>query len=161
MPATVPPGNAARTGEIAGAMPARAGEGAGMKHFTTVVEVERARGPLHARDREIAYLYLDLGLSAAECGRRLYLSQTLVLRRLAACGIARRPAGGSPFRLDDRQLERAAFLYVRAGLSLAAIARLEGVHPNAVRHRLRAAGVALRPPGRQAAFGLGGRDAAT
>jgi DNA-binding CsgD family transcriptional regulator len=160
MPATLLRDSRARTGEIAGATARRRGHGVGMKRFATVAEVERARGPLHARDREIAYLYLDLGLSAAECGRRLYLSQTLVLRRLAACGVARRPAGGSALRLDDRQLERAAFLYVRAGLSLAAIARLEGIYPNAVRHRLRAAGVALRPQGRQAAFGLGGRDSA-
>ncbi len=101
-------------------------------------------------------MYLDLGLSAAECGRRLYLSQTVVLRRLAASGIARRAPGGSRPRLDNRTLERAAFLYVRVGLSLTAIARLEGVHPNAVRHRLRAAGVALRPPGGQAAAGLAG-----
>lgn len=118
------------------------------RHFTTVDEVERVRGPLHARDRQIAYLYLDLGLSATQCGRRVYLSQGAVLRRLAACGIARRPPGGSPPRLHARLIERAAFLYEQVGLSLAAIAALEGVHPNAVRHRLRAAGVALRPPGR-------------
>jgi hypothetical protein len=99
-------------------------------------------------------LYLDLGLSAAECGRRLYLSQTVVLRRLAASGVARRAAGGSRPRLDNRTLQRTAFLYLRLGLSLTAIARLEGVHPNAVRHRLRAAGVALRPRGGQATAGL-------
>jgi hypothetical protein len=118
------------------------------RSFATVEEVERARGPLNACDQEIAYLYLDLGLSAAQCGRRLYLSQSAVLRRLAACGIARRPPGGSDPRLAHRQLERAVFLYVRLGLSLAAVAKVEGIQPNAVRHRLRAAGVALRPPGR-------------
>jgi hypothetical protein len=117
--------------------------------FATVDEVELAHGPLRARDREIAYLYLDLGLSAHECGRRLYLSETVVLHRLAACGIARRRAGGSRPRLEHRQIQRAAFLYARLGLSLAAIADLEGVYPNAVRHRLRAAGIALRPRGRR------------
>jgi DNA-directed RNA polymerase specialized sigma24 family protein len=116
--------------------------------FAGVDAVERRYGPLPPRDREIAYLYLDVGLSAAECGRRLYLSQSTVLRRLAACGIARRPAGGSPPRIAHRQAERAAFLYARLGLSLAAIAALEGVHPNAVRHRLLAAGVTLRSRGR-------------
>jgi hypothetical protein len=117
------------------------------RRFATVEEVERAHGPLHARDRQIAYLYLDLGLTAEECGRRVYASESAVLRRLAACGIARRPRGGSGPRLDARHFERTAFLYDRLGLSLSAIARLEGVHPNAVRHRLLAAGVALRPPG--------------
>jgi hypothetical protein len=117
------------------------------RHFATVEEVERAHGPLPARDREIAYLYLDLGLTAAECGRRVFASESAVLRRLAVCGIARRPTGGSGPRLDARVFERTAFLYDRLGLSLAAVARLEGVHPNAVRHRLRAAGVAVRPPG--------------
>ena len=121
------------------------------RRFATVDEVEQVRGPLHARDRQIAYLYLDLGLSAAQCGRRVYLSQAAVLRRLDACGIARRPSGGSPPRLDDRQLAKTAFLYVEMGLSLAAFAAVEGVHPNAVRHRLRAAGVPLRRPGRRAA----------
>ena len=114
------------------------------RRFASVEDVERTYGPLLVLDREIAYHYLDLGLSAAECGRRLHLSQTVVLRRLAACGIARRPPGGSPPRLDDRQLERAAFLYERVGLSLAEVARIEGIYPNAVRHRLRAAGVPLR-----------------
>jgi DNA-directed RNA polymerase specialized sigma24 family protein len=118
------------------------------RRFAGVEAVERRYGSLAPRDREIAYLYLDLGLSAAECGRRLYLSPSTVLRRLAACGIARRPAGGSPLRLGHRQVERAAFLYARVGLSLAAIAAVEDIHPNAVRHRLRAAGVALRPRGR-------------
>jgi hypothetical protein len=118
-----------------------------VRRFETVAEVERAYGPLPVRDREIAYLYLDLGLTAAECGRRVYASESAVLRRLAACGVARRPTGGSGPRLDAREFERTAFLYARLGLSLAAIARLEGVHPNPVRHRLRAAGVALRPPG--------------
>jgi DNA-directed RNA polymerase specialized sigma24 family protein len=51
--------------------------------------------------------------------------------------------------LEHRQIQRAAFLYARLGLSLAAIADLEGVYPNAVRHRLRAAGIALRPRGRR------------
>jgi DNA-directed RNA polymerase specialized sigma24 family protein len=129
---------------------------ASRRSFLSVDAVERRSGPLAPRDREIAYLYLDLGLSAAECGRRLYLSPSTVLRRLAACGIPRRPAGGSPPRLGHRQAERAAFLYARLGLSIAAIAALEGVHPNAVRHRLLAAGVALRPRGRvSAATGRG------
>jgi hypothetical protein len=114
------------------------------RRFTSVADVEETRGPLLALDRRIAFHYLDLGLSAAETGRRLHISQTLVLRRLAAAGIARRPAGGSPPRLDDRQLRRTAFLYGRLGLSLAEVARIEGVYPNAVRHRLRAAGVPLR-----------------
>jgi hypothetical protein len=122
------------------------------RQFTTVDEVERVRGPLHARDRQIAHLYLDLGLSAAQCGRRVYLSQAAVLRRLAACGIARRPAGGSAPRLDARELERTAFLYAQAGLSLATIAAMEDLHPNAVRHRLQAAGVPLRRPGRRASL---------
>jgi hypothetical protein len=117
------------------------------RSFTSVDEVEQSRGPLLALDRRIAFHYLDLGLSASECGRRLHMSQTVILRRLAACGIARRPPGGSPPRLDPRQLERTAFLYERVGLSLAAIARIEGVYPNAVRHRLRAAGVPLRAMG--------------
>jgi hypothetical protein len=117
------------------------------RRFATVEEVERAHGPLHAGDRRIAYLYLDLGLTAAECGRRVFASESHVLRRLAACGIARRPRGGSGPRLDARHFERTAFLYTRLGLSLSAIATLEGVHPNAVRHRLRAAGVTLRPRG--------------
>jgi predicted HTH domain antitoxin len=86
------------------------------RRFDTVEDVERAYGRLLRLDHEIAYHYLDLGLSAAECGRRL----------------------------DDRQLERAAFLYERVGLSLAEVARIEGIYPNAVRHRLRAAGVPLR-----------------
>jgi DNA-directed RNA polymerase specialized sigma24 family protein len=51
--------------------------------------------------------------------------------------------------MEHRQIQRAAFLYTRLGLSLAAIADLEGVYPNAVRHRLRAAGIALRPRGRR------------
>ena len=123
-----------------------ASEGGG-RRFETVEEVERAYGPLLRRDRQIAYLYLDLGLSATQCGRRLYLSPSVVLRRLAACGIARRRPGVSRPRLEHRTIERAAFLYVRLGLSLAAIAQLEGVHPNAVRHRLRAAGVTPRPRG--------------
>jgi hypothetical protein len=64
------------------------------KHcYSSVEEVERARGPLLRLDREIAYHYLDLGLSAA------------------------------------------------------AVAAVEGVHPNAIRHRLKAAGVPLRPRG--------------
>jgi hypothetical protein len=117
------------------------------RSFTSVDEVELTRGPLLALDRRITFHYLDLGLSASECGRRLHMSQTVILRRLAACGIARRPPGGSPPRLDPRQLERTAFLYERVGLSLAAIARIEGVYPNAVRHRLRAAGVPLRAMG--------------
>ena len=115
------------------------------RKFAGVDEVEQAYGPLLALDRNIAFHYLDLGLSASECGRRLHMSQSLVLRRLAACGIARRPPGGSPPRLDERQLERVAFLYDRVGLSLAAVARIEGIYPIAVRHRLRAAGVPLRP----------------
>jgi DNA-directed RNA polymerase specialized sigma24 family protein len=114
------------------------------RRFESVDEVERAYGRLPVLDRSIAFHYLDLGLSASQCGRRLHLSQTVVLRRLAAWGIARRPPGGSPPRLDDRKLERAAFLYGRVGLSLAEIARIEGIYPNAVRHRLRAAGVPLR-----------------
>jgi DNA-binding transcriptional regulator LsrR (DeoR family) len=118
------------------------------RRFQTVEEVERAHGRLRTLDRQIAYLYLEMGLSARQCGRRLYLSPSVVLRRLDACGIARRPPGGSEPRLEYRQLERAAFLYVRLGLSLAAIAELEGIHRNAVRHRLRAAGVTLRPRGR-------------
>jgi hypothetical protein len=116
--------------------------------FCSVEEFERARGPLPAQDRRIAFLYLDLGLSAAACGERLYLSATAVLRRLARHGIARRPAGGSQPSLTSRQIERAVFLYARVGLSLAKVAAIEGVHPNAVRHRLRAAGVELRPRGR-------------
>jgi hypothetical protein len=115
--------------------------------FISVDDVEQARGPLLALDRRIAFHYLDLGLSASECGRRLHMSQSVVLRRLAACGIARRPPGGSPPRLDAQQLERTAFLYERVGLSLAAVGRLEGIYPNAVRHRLRAAGVPLRAVG--------------
>jgi hypothetical protein len=115
--------------------------------FLSVDDVEQANGPLLALDRRIAFHYLDLGLSATECGRRLHMSQSVILRRLAACGIARRPSGGSPPRLDARELERTAFLYERVGLSLAEVARIEGVYPNAVRHRLRAAGVALRPMG--------------
>jgi hypothetical protein len=118
-----------------------------MRRFEAVAEVERARGRLPARDREIAYLYLDLGLTAREVGRRVYASGSAVLRRLAECGIARRPRGGSGPRLDARLFERTAFLYARLGLSLAAVAALEGIQPNAVRHRLRAAGVPLRPPG--------------
>jgi DNA-directed RNA polymerase specialized sigma24 family protein len=117
------------------------------RRYTTVEELERRRGPLPAHDRQIAFLYLDLGLSAAECGRRLYLSQTAVLRRLAAHGIARRPPGGSRPTLTSRQIERAVFLYHRLGLSLSKVASLEGVHPNAVRHRLLAAGVELRSQG--------------
>jgi hypothetical protein len=115
--------------------------------FLSVDDVEQANGPLLALDRRIAFHYLDLGLSASECGRRLHMSQSVILRRLAACGIARRPSGGSPPRLDARELERTAFLYERVGLSLAEVARIEGIYPNAVRHRLRAAGVALRPMG--------------
>jgi hypothetical protein len=118
------------------------------RRFQTVDEVEHAYGRLRSLDRQIAYLYLEMGLSARQCGRRLYLSPSVVLRRLDACGIARRPPGGSGPRLEHRQLERAAFLYIRVGLSLAAIAELEGIHRNAVRHRLHAAGVALRPRGR-------------
>ena len=119
-----------------------------MRRFETVAEVESARGPLPARDREIAYLYLDLGLTARECGRRVYASESAVLRRLAACGIARRPRGGEGPRLDARQFERTAFLYARLGLSLAAVGAILGIQPNAVRHRLLAAGVPLRPRGR-------------
>jgi hypothetical protein len=115
------------------------------RKFASVDEVEQTHGPLLALDRNIAFHYLDLGLSASECGRRLHMSQSVILRRLAACGIARRPAGGSPPRLDPRELERVAFLYERVGLSLAQVARIEGIYPNAVRHRLRAAGVPLRP----------------
>lgn len=115
--------------------------------FSTVEEFERARGPLPVQDRRIAFLYLDLGLSAAACGERLYLSSTAVLRRLARHGIARRAAGGSPPSLTSRQIERAVFLYARLGLSLSKVAALEGVYPNAIRHRLRAAGVQLRPRG--------------
>ncbi|HEX5618685.1 MAG TPA: hypothetical protein VFX51_09705 [Solirubrobacteraceae bacterium] len=117
------------------------------RKFVSVDEVEQAHGPLLALDRRIAFHYLDLGLSASECGRRLHMSQSVVLRRLAACGIARRPSGGSPPRLDTEELRRTAFLYERVGLSLAAVARLEGIYPNAVRYRLRAAGVPLRPMG--------------
>ena len=117
------------------------------RRFESVEEVERARGPLRATDREIARLYLDLGLSSRECGRHLHLSSSAVLRRLAALGIARRAPGGSRTRLGDVDLRRTAFLYERAGLSLAAVAALQGIHPNAVRHRLRVAGVPLRPPG--------------
>jgi len=102
--------------------------------------IERARP-------QIAFLYLDLGFSAAQCAEQLYVSSSVVLRRLATCGIARRAAGGSPPRLDHRDLQRTAFLYERFGLSLTAMARIEGIQPNAVRHRLRAAGVALRPRG--------------
>jgi transposase len=118
------------------------------QRFETVQDVERAHGRLRSLDRRIAQLYLDLGLSTREVGRRLYLSPSVVLRRLDACGIARRPPGGSEPRVEHRELERAAFLYVRVGLSLAAIAELEGIHRNAVRHRLHAAGVTLRPRGR-------------
>jgi DNA-directed RNA polymerase specialized sigma24 family protein len=117
------------------------------RRFDDVDEVERVHGPLDALDRQIAFLYLDLGLSAAECAERLYVSSSVVLRRLASCGIARRPAGGSSLRLDHRDLQRTAFLYERLGLSLAAVARIEGIQPNAVRHRLRVAGVPLRPRG--------------
>jgi hypothetical protein len=117
------------------------------RRFETVEEVEREHGPLHALDRRIAYLYLDLGLTARECARRVYASESAVLRRLAACGVARRPRGGSGPRLDARELDRTAFLYARLGLSLAAVGALQGIHPNAVRHRLRTAGVALRTSG--------------
>jgi hypothetical protein len=119
--------------------------------FSSVDEVEQARGPLPHRDRQIAFLYLDLGLSAAACGERVYMSPTAVLRRLAHHGIARRPPGGSRPSLTSRQIERAVFLYERAGLSLAKVAKLERVHPNAIRHRLRVAGVQLRPRGRMPA----------
>jgi hypothetical protein len=118
-----------------------------VRRFETVAEVERAYGPLPVRDREIAYLYLDLGLTARESGRRVYASESAVLRRLAACGIARRPRGGEGPRLDARQFERTAFLYDRLGLSLAAVGALLGIQPNAVRHRLLAAGVPLRSRG--------------
>ncbi len=118
-----------------------------LQRYSTVEHVEGVRGPLRARDREIAFHYLDLGLSSTECGRRLHMSPSAVLRRLAACGIAGRPPGGSFLRIPERQLRRAAFLYERLGLSLAAVAEIEGVHPNAVRHRLKAAGVPLRRPG--------------
>jgi hypothetical protein len=127
--------------------------------FNDVDDVERTRGPLAALDRQIAFLYLDLGLSATQCAERLYVSSSVVLRRLADCGIARRPAGGSPPRLSHRTLQRTAYLYERLGLSLAAVARIEGIHPNAVRHRLRVAGVPLRSrggrrhPAVQASFG--------
>jgi DNA-directed RNA polymerase specialized sigma24 family protein len=143
MPVTVPRPSHGRTGEFTGAT-ARGRRHGGRMAFTTVDEVERARGPLRAADREIAYLYLDLGLTARECAARLYVSESAVLRRLAACGVARRPRGGSGPRMDPRLYERSAFLYVQLGLSLAAIAKLEGVYPNAVRHRLRMAGIALR-----------------
>jgi hypothetical protein len=116
--------------------------------YDSVEGVERANGPLEPLDRAIAELYLDLGLSTRECGRRLYLSPSAVLRHLKACGIARRRPGGSRTRLEHRQLRRTAFLYERLGLSLAAVAQLEGIHPNAVRHRLLVAGVRLRSPGR-------------
>jgi hypothetical protein len=115
--------------------------------YTSVEEVERDRGPLRALDRRIVSLYLDLGLSSRECGRRLHLSPSAVLRRLDALGVARRPPGGSRGRLSDRELRRAAFLYERLGLSLSAVAEVEGLRPNAVRHRLLAAGVPLRRPG--------------
>jgi DNA-binding CsgD family transcriptional regulator len=117
------------------------------RRYTTVEEFEHRHGPLPEQDRQIAFLYLDLGMSAAQCGRRLYLSQTAVLRRLARHGIARRAPGGSRPSLTSRQVDRAVFLYTRVGLSLAKVAKLEGIHPNAVRHRLLTAGVELRPRG--------------
>src|SRR4051794_33302444 len=100
-----------------------------MRRYITVEECERHCGPLAEDDRQLAFLYLDLGLSAAQCGQRLYRSQTSVLRRLAKLGIARRPPGGSPPSLSARQIERAVFLYVRLGLSLAKVAHHEGIHP--------------------------------
>jgi DNA-directed RNA polymerase specialized sigma24 family protein len=115
--------------------------------YETLDDVERALGSLRAVDRRLVALYLDRGLSSRQCARELFLSPSAVLRRLDALGIARRAPGGSRPRLSERQLRRVAFLYERLGLSLAAIAEMEGVHPNAVRHRLRAAGVALRPRG--------------
>jgi hypothetical protein len=117
------------------------------RSYSSVEQVELARGPLRPVDREIAFHYLDLGLPARECGRRVHLPESAVLRRLDACGITRRPPGGSGVRIPERQLRRAAFLYLRLGLSLAAVADIEGVHPNAVRHRLLTAGVPLRPRG--------------
>jgi hypothetical protein len=118
------------------------------RNYDSLDDVERHRGPLRRGDRTIVYCYLDLGLSARECGRRLHVSASFVLRRLHVCGIACRPPGGSRPRLGDEQLRRAAFLYERLGLSLAQVATFEGINPNAVRHRLQAAGVAMRRPGR-------------
>jgi transposase len=118
-----------------------------MSAYRTTDEVEEHHGALRSIDRRIVTLYLDAGLSARECGRELHLSASTVLRRLEALGVPRRGVGGSRPRLTERELRRAAFLYERLGLSISAVGAIEGVHPNAVRHRLIAAGIPLRRRG--------------
>jgi hypothetical protein len=98
-------------------------------------------------DRKIAYLYAELGLSAAQCAERLHVSASVVLRRLAANGLPRRGPGGSKPRLDYLTLQQTEFLYVQVGLSLSSIARLYGVQRNTIRYRLRCRGVPLRSRG--------------
>jgi DNA-binding CsgD family transcriptional regulator len=108
-------------------------------------------------DSRIAYLYVELGLSAAQCAERLHISASVVLRRLAANGVPRRRPGGSKPRLDYLTLQQTEFLYVELGLSLSSIARLYGVQRNTIRYRLRCLGVPLRSRGganRTSAFEL-------
>jgi len=92
------------------------------------------------------------GATIAEVAERHGLSYATAHRRLHAAGVAIRPGGAQPGRPGGRGPARvdvaAAAADYRAGASIAAIADRQGVSYWAVRRRLRAAGVALRPPGR-------------
>ncbi|MFJ3097950.1 ECF-type sigma factor [Streptomyces hydrogenans] len=91
----------------------------------------------------------EAGLTLAETGRALGISEATVRLRLNAAGVARRTRWSRPTAIDERHLitaqaREAALLYT-AGLTLAEVATQMEMSDSTVRHRLDTAGVARRP----------------
>jgi hypothetical protein len=92
-------------------------------------------------EAEFRRLWADMGLSISEIGRRLGVSCNAVKRRAEVRGFPDRLQGRPFGRTYDH--DRIAALY-RAGLSMQAIARIEGCAQNSVLMALRRAGVKSR-----------------
>ncbi len=96
-------------------------------------------------DAEIRELYSDddgQGLTMAEIGRRLHVSEDLVRLRLIAMRVPRRSRGrraGVTQLLGDDELQRTAALYHQHGL--VETCRRLGLRDHTVRCRLRRAGI--------------------
>lgn len=101
-----------------------------------------------AVEEEIVRLYRS-GLSRRQVGARVHVHAGTVSRVLGRRNLPMRPQGG-PNRTDHRlphsEFQRTVRLY-EAGMSTSQVARAVGRTPNAVRCRLKEAGVQFRERG--------------
>lgn len=108
----------------------------------------RPRGPqLAATPERLTDLYVDQGLTLAQLGAELQVSEQYLRRRLKELGITKRPGtfGPKPAR-TNRLVARACLLYT-SGLSMTAVADKLGISATQVALILTEAGVPIRRPG--------------